>query len=368
MNNLVSSNSQVKEKDVVDNILRQEIEKNKTPSIQYVIFNKDSIIHKFVAGFADIKNGIKTTEYTTYNIYSITKTYTALAVMQLAEHGKIEIEETIKKYFEEFPYSSDITIKQLLSHSAGIPNPIPLNWVHLSEEHKFFDRNNFFSHIFSENLKVKSGPNQKFSYSNLGYVLLGQLIEKVSGISYEEYIHNNIIKPLGIKETEMDFELQASNQHAKGYHKKYSLSNLVLSFMIDKAKLISGTEGKWEAFNSVYVNGTSYGGLFGNINSLVKYIQELLRPNCRLLTDEYKERLFTQNFTNQGKPTGMCLSWFKGELCGNEYFCHAGGGGGYYSEIRIYPKKGMGSVVMFNRTGMSDERFLDKLDKHYISE
>ncbi len=256
----------------------------------------------------------------------------------------------------------------MLNHSAGIPNPIPLSWVHLEKDHKSFNRSKFFNSIFSDNSKVKYKPNQKYAYSNLGYVLLGRLIEKVSGVTYEDYICNNILKPLDIKETEMDFVVHTPSQHAKGYHKKYSLSNLVLSFMIDKSKLVNGKEGKWNAFNSIYVNGVSYGGLIGNINSFVKYIQELLKSNCTLITDRYKEQLFIENYTNEWKSTGMCLSWFKVALCGNEYFCHAGGGGGYYCEIRIYPKKRIGSVVMFNRTGMSDERFLDKLDKYYISD
>ncbi len=352
----------------VDNILQQQIENNKTPSVQYAIFNKDSIIQKFRAGFADIKNEIKTTENTVYNAYSVTKTFTSLAILQLAEAGKIEIEQSIKKYIDKFPYSSDITIRQLLNHAAGIPNPIPLNWVHLAEEDTSFDRNKFFDFIFSKNAKVKSKPNQKYAYSNLGYVLLGQLIEEISGITYEDYIRNNILQPLGIQETEMDFVIHTPHLHAKGYHKKYSVSNLVLSFMIDKSKLVNGTEGRWNAFNSIYVNGASYGGLIGNLNSFIKYIQELLKPNCKLITDEYKKQLFIENYTNDGKATGMCLSWFKGELYGNEYFCHAGGGGGYYCEIRMYPKKGIGSVIMFNRTGMRDERFLDKLDKYYINE
>lgn len=78
--------------------------------------------------------------------------------------------------------------------------------------------------------------------------------------------------------------------------------------------------------------------------------------------------LFTENFTNDGKPTGMCLSWFSGQLDGNQYYAHAGGGGGYYCEIRVYPDNGIGSVIMFNRTGMRDERFLDKLDKYVLNE
>ncbi len=62
----------------------------------------------------------------------------------------------------------------------------------------------------------------------------------------------------------------------------------------------------------------------------------------------------------------MCLSWFTGKLNGIQYYTHAGGGGGFYCEIRIYPDPGVGSVVMFNRTGMRDERFLDKLDIHFL--
>lgn len=365
---LSACRSETTEMNTVDNILRQQIEGNKTPSVQYVIFNQDSVIHQFRAGFADIKHQKEITEHTTYNAYSVTKTFTALAVLQLAEQGKIDIRTSVKKYLPSFPYASDITVQQLLSHSAGVPNPIPLRWVHLADEHHAFDRNTFFQQVFADNQQTKSKPNEKYAYSNLGYVLLGQLIEKVSGLTYEDYIHSNILQPLGIKASEMDFTISNPYEHAKGYHKKYSLSNLVLGFMIDKSKLVSGTEGKWNAFNTIYVNGPSYGGLIANANALVTYIQALLRPNSQLLTDEYKQQLFVENFTNQGKATGMCLAWFQGSLEGHRYFCHAGGGGGYYCEIRLYPDKGIGSVIMFNRSGMTDERFLDKLDKYIIRE
>lgn len=76
--------------------------------------------------------------------------------------------------------------------------------------------------------------------------------------------------------------------------------------------------------------------------------------------------LFTENRTLNGKSTGICLSWFKGDLKGMKYFAHAGGGGGYYCEIRIYPDLGIGSTIFFNRTGMSDQRFLDKIDRLYL--
>ena len=126
-------------------------------------------------------------------------------------------------------------------------------------------------------------------------------------------------------------------------------------------------EGKWKPFNNYYVNGNSYGGLIGNPAGFQKYIQELLKPDCLLISDQYKEMLFNENLTNSNKSTGMCLSWFRGQLNKQEYFAHAGGGGGFYCEIRIYPKLGKGSVIMFNRSGMKDERFLDKLDILHIN-
>lgn len=352
----------------IDNILMKQIEENDTPSVQYVVFNKDRVIHRFQNGFADIKKQKKTMKSTTYNSYSVTKTFTALAVLQLSEQKKLDIQQSVKKYWPEFPYSSEITIQQLMTHSGGIPNPIPLSWIHLTEEHQSFDRNSFFKRIFTKNNKTKSEPNEKFAYSNLGYVLLGQLIEKISGLTYEEYIRVNILNHLDVDKAELDFTINDTNQHAKGYHKKYSFSNAVLGFFIDKSKFMAETEGRWNPFKDNYVNGASYGGLIGTSNAFVTYIQELLKPNCKLITDDYKKMLFVENYTNSNKPTGMCLSWFSGKLNGKQYFAHAGGGGGYYCEIRIYPDLGIGSVIMFNRTGMTDERFLDKLDKYIIEE
>jgi len=351
----------------IDNILIGQVEKNKTPSVQYIIFNTDSIIHRFQSGLADIKNKINTSENTTYNAFSVTKTFTALAIMQLAEQKKLDIDQSIKKYLTDFHYSPEITVRQLMAHSAGIPNPVPLSWIHLANEHQSFDRNSFFRQIFIKNSKTRSKPNEKYAYSNLGYVLLGQLIEIVSGLNYEDYIRENILKKLNIKPGELDFTITDITLHAKGYHKKYSFSNAVSGLFFDKSKFVDGTEGKWNSFNDNYVNGASYGGLIGTSNAFVKYIQELLKPNSKLISDDYKKILFTENYTNDNKGTGMCLSWFRGQLNDKQYFAHAGGGGGYYCEIRIYPDHGIGSVVMFNRTGMTDKRFLDKLDKYNLN-
>ena len=351
----------------IDSTLRNLVEKNRTPSVQYAVFNRDSMIHHSVAGFANISKRIGISESTTYNWFSVTKTFTALAVLQLAEQEKLGIDQPVKKYLPDFPYNEDITIKQLLSHTAGVPNPIPLRWTHLADEHASFNRDDYFRQVFEKNKKTKSGPGEKFAYSNLGYVILGSTIEKVSGLTYEDYVRKNIIRYLNIKDHKLDFTIYVPDNQATGYHKKWSLSNTMLGLLIDRSKFMGKTEGKWTSFMPGYVNGTSYGGLIGTAGAFVNYIRELLKPDCRLITNESRNMMFTETMTHGGKPTGMCLSWFTGRLNGNQYFAHAGGGGGYYCEIRIYRELGIGSMIVFNRTGMKDDRFLDKVDAYVVA-
>lgn len=340
---------------------------DKSPSMQYYLFNQNKIITEIHNGYANIEKQIKADSTTTYNAFSITKTFTALSILQLEEKGLLDINKPIINYLPDFEYGNEITIKQILNHSAGIPNPIPLDWIHLENEHKSFNRNSFFADIFSKNNKTKSKPNDKYSYSNLGYVILGQLIEKISGLTYEQYVIENSIDKLSLEKNDLTFEIMDANKHATGYHKKMTFSNFILGFFINKSKFMNKTKGKWKSFNNFYVNGASYGGLIGTPTAFVKYVQEFLKEDSPIISKDIKRVLFQENNNNKNKKTGMCLSWFTGELNGQKYFAHAGGGGGYYCEIRIYPDLKLGSVVFFNRSGLSDERYLDKLDKIYIN-
>lgn len=88
----------------------------------------------------------------------------------------------------------------------------------------------------------------------------------------------------------------------------------------------------------------------------------MLKENNALISERSKELLFTENLDGKGRNTGMCLSWFTGKLDKYRYVTHAGGGGGYYCELRLYPELKLGSFIVFNRSGFSNERYLDKLD------
>ncbi len=345
--------------------LQKQLVAGRTPAVQYRFFSPDSVLFRFDGGLADVARGTPVSAATTYSGFSITKTFTALAVVQLAEQGKVDLDLPAAEYLPDFPYAPTITVRHLLSHSAGIPNPIPLSWVHLQNEHDAFDSKEFFREQFARHPKTRAAPNERFAYSNLGYVLLGQLIEEVSGVHYEQYVTRHILEPIGLGPEELGFS-PGGGHHAKGYHRRRSLSYWAFGLFIDKSRFMAHREQQWRPFRPYYVNGSAYGGLVGSADGFVRYVQALLNPPSEVVSEEATQLLFTEHFLRAGKPAGMGLSWFKGELNGRTYFAHAGGGGGYYSEIRVYPELGRGSVILFNRTGLSDDRFLDQLDIHFL--
>ncbi len=350
----------------INRFLKDQVDHHQTPSIQYAFFDTERVIYELHYGYKNIKSREPVEASTNFHLFSITKTFTALAVLQLAQAGKIVLDKPVSTYLPGFPYPNIITIEQLLSHTAGIPNPLPLKWIHLAEEHPGFKRDPFFAEVFKAHPKLDFEPGTKFKYSNLGYVLLGQLVETVSGQPFEEYVKENIVERCGIDPSGLNFHLDPST-HAVGYHKWWSFGNALFGFLIDKSKFMGGREGRWKPFHFFYNNGTAYGGLFGSASGLIRYAQNLLKANSVLLNDQYKEILFTERVV-RNRPTGMSLSWFTGNLKGNKYLAHAGGGGGYYCELRVYPELGVGSVIIYNRSGMRDERILDRADAFCITE
>lgn len=349
--------------------LTQELKKlvpSEAPGLHYSFFSVDSVIFDSYLGQADLSRDEKIDEHTTFHYFSNTKTFTTVAILQLQEKGKLSIDDPISTYIEGLPYPKEITIKHLLNHVSGIPNPIPLSWIHLYEDDKTYDHQGFYREIIDGNTKTKFHPNKKYAYSNIEYLILAEIISKVSGSDYRTYMKENVFSKIGNGQQTLGFEIDS--HHATGYHNKRSFSNLLLGMFMSKKKFMSGSMGKWKPFNNFQLNGHGYSGVVGTHVAMQMYIQELLNVDSELLTSSSKKTLFQENTLSNGKKSGMCLSWFKGELKEHSYYAHAGGGGGYYSEIRIYPSLGFGSVISFNRSGMKDERILDKFDRHFISQ
>lgn len=350
----------------VNYFFEEMISNSETPGLQYIISNADSIIFEFNGGLSDLEKKASLSASTTFTAFSLAKTFTALAILQLEEEGQLNIDDFAQEYLEFLPYKPNFSIRHLLNHTSGLPNPIPLKWIHLLQEHEIFNYKKFVKNVVDENDKLSSKPGEKHSYSNIGYLLLGEIIEKVSGEDYRSYVINNIIKKLSLSnDAYLGFVIPDALNHAHGYIKKWGLLNFALNFLFDKGKYIEDTYDGWNQMKYFYMNGYPFGGLIGNARGFTKYLQALLKDN-QLITISSKSKLFETQKTNNGKTIDRCLSWLRGKFGEDIYYSHTGGAVGYYCEIRIYPERKIASVVMFNRTGISAERFLDNVDKFFL--
>lgn len=339
---------------------------SQVPGLQYIVVDTDGTLFEYAGGLGDIQNQEAMTLDTTLMAYSMTKTFTAVAILQLVEQGRLRLDDEIDRYLPDIPYGSHhITIRQLLDHTSGLPNPIPLRWAHLVEEHASFDEDAALAQVLHDNPKLAFEPGQKFAYSNIGYWLLGKIVEQVTGQSYPDYVRANVLLPLGLSAREMNFVIPDPARHANGYLAKYSLMNLMKGFVTD-SKFWGGYEGNWLRLKSHHLNGPAFGGLVGTARAFARFLQDQLRTESVLFGRETKRLLETQQTDGTGKPIPMTLGWHFGETQGAVYFFKEGGGGGFHSEMRLYPTKRIASVVMVNSTEFDSTKFLNRVDNAFL--
>jgi D-alanyl-D-alanine carboxypeptidase len=334
------------------------------PGIQYIIVDKDKIIFEHSAGLSDIKSRTPLTMDHTMAAFSMTKTITAIAILQLVEVGQLKLEDKVNRYIKH-PYSPNITIRQLLNHTSGIPNPIPLKWVHLANSEDGFNEDAALDHVLKENPKPDYAPGDKYGYSNIGYWLLGKIIEAVTKEDYRTYVKKHIFQPLKLRKDEIDFKINDPSHHAKGYLAKYSFMNLIKGFVTNQ-EVRGEYDGAWLHIKNVYLNGPAFGGAIGSAKAFSRILQNLLAEKSLLLEKTGMRLLYAEEKTNNGKPIAMTLGWHIGELNGLRYFYKEGGGAGFHSEMRMYPSLGLASVIMTNRTSFNSRKELNHVDSIFI--
>ncbi|MDP2006005.1 MAG: serine hydrolase domain-containing protein [Rubrivivax sp.] len=340
--------------------------RSEVPGLQYIAVTADRVLFEYAGGWADIAAQKAMAGDTTLMAYSMTKTFTAVAVLQLVEQKRLSLDDVIERYLPNVPYKGrGITLRQLLNHTSGIPNPIPLRWAHLATEDSGFSEPEALAAVLRDNPDLAFAPGRKYAYSNIGYWLLGKVVEQVTGLSYPVYVRINILQPLQISSQEMGFVIPDESRHANGYLKKYSLMNLVKGFVID-SKFLGAYEGDWLGLNSHYLNGPAFGGLIGTARGFSRFLQDQLRPESVLFGMETKRLLVSRQTDGEGRPIPMTAGWHVGETHGVAYLFKEGGGGGFHGEMRIYPTSGIATVVLANSTGFSSTAFLNRVDRTFF--
>lgn len=206
-------------------------------------------------------------------------------------------------------------------------------------------------------------PGSRYAYSNVGYCFLGELIAKVSGKPYPQFVEESLISPLQLQESQcLAYRIAHLGSHASGALARFGRLNLLLGFFLERKKLVETNHGRWTWLRNHYVNGLAYRGLIANAAGLTSYLQALLGGANALASGI---RVLLLSVASSPGPA-RSMGWFAGRLGKEQWFAHAGGGAGYYCEARIYPRIARASVVMFNRAGVRDERIRDRIDRFLV--
>lgn len=346
---------------------RSMVTTGQAPGVAWLAVGADGVRHEVHEGSADLATGRPVSPDTTFMAYSMSKTVTAVAVLQLVEQGRLDLNTRVADILPHQPYGPDVTVRQLLAHTGGLPNPIPLRWVHLTGEHERFDERAALDAVLWANPRLSSRPGTRFRYSNIGYWLLGAIVEQVTGRPFVEQVRQAVIAPLGLGPTDLGYAIPDPARHASGYLEKFSFINAIKGFVLDRA-FVGEYHGRWLTIRPHYLNGPAFGGLVGTARGFGRFLQDQLQPpgGSALIGDAMRTLLATpQRVTNGSASTvvPMTPGWHVGALDGTRVLFKEGGGGGFHLLMRLYPERGLGTVLLTNATVLNVTRALDAIDR-----
>jgi serine beta-lactamase-like protein LACTB, mitochondrial len=306
-----------------DYLVNYYVYKN-VPSVSAGFLSNGKIQWTGTKGFSDIENSVPATNKTLYRTASISKSVTAVAIMQLVESGKIRLDDYAWKYIPYLPsIKKPFTVRQLLNHTSGIR-------TYYENE---FDSKSYFSttrdvvlYIMKDTLQYN--PGEKYLYTTLGYNLLAAIIENVSGLDYAEYMKMYIFDPCDMRNTIPDYQKGIIHNRARGYIRD-------MYRQIENAPL---------ADLSIKYAG---GGLLSTAEDLLKFTANLLEG--KLIKHATLDSMLVPTRLNNGRYVNYGLGFaFETDETGRRFFSHSGGGTGFASHLIIYPVEKIASVYLIN--------------------
>lgn len=267
----------------IDSLLEAKYPEN-APGANFLIAKKGKVMYKKAFGQANLELNIPMTTEHVFQIGSMTKQFTAIAVLMLVEEGKISLDDEITQFIPDYPTRGySITIHHLLTHTSGIKSFTSMKGLK-SIAQKELSPSELID--FFKNEDFDFAPGEKFKYNNSGYVILGSIIEITSGQSYADFIEEHIFKKLGMASSQYASHRKVVANRASGYHDRDGYIN---------ARHIS--------FSIPYASGS----LMSSVDDLLIW-QEAIKNNI-LISKETTEKAFTNYTTHNGTPINYGYGW-----------------------------------------------------------
>lgn len=312
----------------------------------------EEIVYQVNKGYSDFENNIPNNDSSIFLLASCSKQFTALAILQLKERGKLKLEDKVQSYLPEFPYDK-ITVEHLLTHTSGLPDYFELLNKHWDKT-KFATNGDVLGLLNQHKPKLLFEVNEHFNYSNTGYVMLSLLIEKISGASFGAYLKQNIFEPLKMQNTYVyhrRYEGDTLKNYAKGYlysseQKKYQLPESFKTYQYTNyMDRITGDDG---------VSSTIYD---------IKIWNEALQKHV-LINEASTALAYTSHKLNNGSETGYGYGFMLKKGDGIEdIIYHTGGWPGYSTMILRLAERDESIVVLSNNAFERFDFLVDEICK-----
>jgi CubicO group peptidase (beta-lactamase class C family) len=345
----------------------EKIKANDVPGLSVAVVKGDRVVWERGFGFADLATSTPAAPTTSYLWFSMTKIVTATAVVRLAEGGKLDLDAPADEFYRGFKIVSQpvpVTVRHLLNHSSGLANPLPIRWVRPADAPDS-GRDAFVGRLLAKHRRLKFVPGERASYSNLGYLVLGEVISAVTGMGYEEHVRREVLSPLEMDRTGFSYPEPAGDGAATGYHPLWRPFTPLFRAVLPRG-VVGQQQGKYVAFNPFYVEGPAYGGLVGGVEEAARFVALHLNggqtDGTRLLSEESAAEM--RRVTPRGGKRDFGLGWFRSREArerGLAFVEHLGGGAGFWNVMRIYPEESLGLVVMGNTTSYDHESVCDAI-------
>jgi CubicO group peptidase (beta-lactamase class C family) len=332
---------------LIDNYLTKlSVEKNFSGGI--LIINKGKKFFSKGYGWADKQKQIPFTNSTLASMGSITKAFTAAAIMKLAEQNKLSVNDPLKKFFKSTPSDkADITIHQLLTHSSGFHEFLKQD----GGDYEIIDKDKFLARAFSEPLAFK--PGEKAIYTNVGFSILAIIIEQVSGLSYAQFLKKELFEPVGIKSIGYHFPVLGNDTIAVGYQNGN----------------VWGTHQKHfeEAGGGPYWNLKGNGGLEASLNDMFIWVNGL--TNYKILKESSTEKMIQPYIEEEGYNGTSAFGYgcnISQSMRDTKVIGNGGSNGIYFARLIRLPEEGVSFYMVTNESSMNSNMVLPNVTQLYF--
>lgn len=304
------------------------------PGVAVIAVERGQVIFRKGYGMANLELGVPIRPEMVFRIGSVTKTFTATAVMMLVERGLLSLDREISWYLPDYPaLGENITVRHLVTHTAGLKDLFRSDEYHnlmqkecfrlINDEVDLSEMINTF-----KDYDLEFAPGEQYRYSNSGYFLLGQIIEAVSEKSYEEFLGENIFTPLEMEDTRLHDNINV-------------IPNRALDYLQDEGKFINNP---YESFSGILVHAA--GGLMSSVDDIARFDAALYTD--KLLSQTTLDSVYAPGALANGDTTRYGLGWELRQMKGHRIVMHGGDVYGYSAIMLRIPESRILVAILGN--------------------